>query len=56
MPRTDGAAVRCPECGHEFGGMTLCPWDGSVLEALEDADPIAVAFYEALAEAEADPA
>lgn len=52
--RTDGAAVFCPQCGAEFGGMTLCPWDGTVLEKLPDADPVAVAFYEALREEEAE--
>lgn len=48
MARTDGAAVECPKCGAKFGGMTKCPWDGSVLVSLPDADPAAVAFYEAL--------
>lgn len=50
--RTDGAAVECPVCGHKFGGMTTCPWDGADLVPLPDADPVAVAFYEALTEAE----
>ena len=48
MTRTDGAAVKCPTCGAVFGGMSLCPWDGSILVALPDADPLALAFYQAI--------
>lgn len=49
MPvRTDGSAVECPECGAQFGGMSVCPWDGSKLVPLPNADPTAVAFYEAI--------
>ena len=47
--RTDGAAVQCPTCLAKFGGMTVCPWDGSPLIPLPDADPTAVAFYNAIA-------
>jgi hypothetical protein len=50
--RSDGAAVQCPVCLAKFGGMTRCPWDGSDLIPLPDADPTAVAFYAALAAAE----
>lgn len=46
--RTDGAAVTCPECGANFGGMVECPWDGTTLTPLADADPTAVAFYKAI--------
>ena len=48
--RTDGAAVYCPTCEAKFGGMTRCPWDDTELLSLEDADPTAVAFYEAIRE------
>ena len=50
--RTDGAAVQCPTCLAKFGGMTKCPWDGSTLIPLPDADPTAVAFYNAIIEDE----
>lgn len=46
--RTDGAAVECPTCGAKFGGMKECPWDGATLTPLADADPDAIAFYEAI--------
>lgn len=50
-PRTDGAAVQCPTCLAKFGGMTVCPWDGADLIPLADADPVALAFYEAIRDA-----
>ena len=54
--RHAGAVVYCPTCLHQFGGMAVCPWDNVPLLPIEDdenpADPIAVAFYAALAEAE----
>lgn len=46
--RTDGAVVGCPECGAVFGGMDTCPWDGTKLNPLEDADSTALAFYAAI--------
>jgi hypothetical protein len=46
--------VECPVCGAKFGGMVTCPWDGALLTPLPDADPMAVAFYEALREVEDD--
>lgn len=46
--RTDGAAVECPVCHARFGGMTECPFDGTKLVPLPDADPTALAFYEAI--------
>jgi hypothetical protein len=52
MTRTDGAAVECPLCHAKFGGMKWCPFDGALLRPLPDADPTALAFYEALAESE----
>jgi hypothetical protein len=45
--------VYCPDCGAQFGGMTVCPWHGVELLALAGADPVARAFYAAIAE---DPA
>lgn len=50
--RSDGAAVTCPSCGANFGGMRHCPWDGAKLIPLEDADPAAIAFYTALEQEE----
>lgn len=47
MSRSDGAAVQCPTCLAKFGGMVRCPWDGATLIPLPDADPVAVAFYNA---------
>lgn len=52
--RSAGAAVYCPTCGKQFGGMRHCPWDGAELLPLHGADPMAVAFYAALAEGEAE--
>ncbi len=52
--RTDGAAVECPTCLAKFGGMDFCPWDGSELRPLADADPAAVAFYAAIKVSDAD--
>lgn len=46
--RTDGAAVECPTCGAKFGGMIRCPWDNAKLVPLPDADPVAIAFYQAI--------
>jgi hypothetical protein len=46
--RSPGAAVYCPICNAQFGGMLHCPWDDSVLLPLVDADPTAVAFYQAI--------
>lgn len=31
--------------------LTVCPWDGTDLIPLPDADPIALAFYEAIRDA-----
>lgn len=53
-PRSPGAVVGCPECGSQFGGMARCPWDGTKLVPLEGADPMAVAVYAAIAEAESE--
>ena len=54
--RHAGAVVYCPTCLHQFGGMTVCPWDNIPLLPIEDdanpADPVAVAFYAALADVE----
>ncbi|MGA9860063.1 MAG: hypothetical protein WBQ18_19515 [Solirubrobacteraceae bacterium] len=51
-----GAVVYCPTCLHQFGGMAVCPWDNIALRPIEDAaataDPVAVAFYAALADVE----
>lgn len=47
MSRSDGAAVQCPECLAKFGGMVKCPWCEVALIPLPDADPVAVAFYNA---------
>lgn len=44
-----GAAVYCATCGAQFGGMTICPFDSTKLLTIPGADPIAVAFYEAIA-------
>lgn len=46
--RKDGAAVECPECKRTFGGMVECPWCHVKLTPLHDADPTALAFYEAI--------
>lgn len=46
-----GAAVYCPECGAQFGGMEFCPWCPPRpvrLLPIPNADPTAVAFYEAI--------
>lgn len=51
--RSAGAAVYCPACGAQFGGMQQCPWDGHVLLPLAGADPTAVAFYAVLRALEA---
>jgi hypothetical protein len=55
MTRTDGAAVQCPACLARFGGMIRCPWDGATLIPLPDADPTAVAFYNAILDGERKP-
>lgn len=52
--RQAGAVVYCPACLHQFGGMTVCPWDNVPLlpipaDAEPPADPVAVAFYKAIA-------
>lgn len=40
-----GAAVYCPKCEAEFGGMVECPWCEVKLLPLAGVDPIAAAFY-----------
>lgn len=55
--RHAGAIVYCPTCLHQFGGMTVCPWDNVPLLRIPDdveppADPVAIAFYAVLAEVE----
>jgi hypothetical protein len=51
--RSTGAVVGCPMCGHQFGGMSRCPWDEVPLWPLAGVgerpdDGVAVAFYEAI--------
>lgn len=52
-PLSPGAAVYCPHCHCQFGGMVWCPWDGALLRKLPNADPLATAFYEAVGALEA---